>query len=164
MDDFVGKAELLRRLHYGYKHFNTSIGRLSPEQMEIPGVNGKWSIKEVISHFIAHEQFALSELRFALAGKQYKAEETNIDRFNEAAVAERRDWTVEQVQQSWDDSFREVIAVVKELPDTAFDPWGGFTRILGDTVDGALGNNTYSHYEEHLLTIMPWIEHQSKDN
>jgi hypothetical protein len=40
MDDFVGKGELLRRLHNGYKDFNEGIKRLSPEQMEIPGVNG----------------------------------------------------------------------------------------------------------------------------
>lgn len=164
MDDFVGKVELLHRLYNGYKKFNTSIKGLSHEQMEIPGVNGKWSIKDVISHFIAHEQFALSELRFALIGKQYYPEETNINRFNELAVAERRQHSVEQVLQSWDDSFREVIAIVKELPDTAFDPLGDFTGILGDTVDGALGNNTYGHYEEHLLTISPWIQKQSKDN
>ncbi|WP_028612581.1 DinB family protein [Paenibacillus harenae] len=157
MDDFVSKGELLCRLHNGYKEFNEGIKRLSPEQMETPGVNGKWSIKEVISHFIAHEQFALTEIRYALEGKHYEPEETDINLFNEQAVAVRRDQSLEQIIQAWDASFRQVVAVVEGLPESAFDPFGEFTRLLGDTVDGALGNNTYQHYAEHLLTIMNWI-------
>jgi hypothetical protein len=157
MDDFVGKGELLRRLHNGYKDFNEGIKRLSPEQMETPGVNGKWSIKEVISYFIAHEQFALTEIRYALAGKHYEPEETDINIFNEQAVAVRRDQSLEQIIQAWGASFRQVVMVVGGLPESAFDPFGEFTRLLGDTVDGALGNNTYQHYAEHLLSIMSWI-------
>ncbi|OZB94197.1 DinB family protein [Paenibacillus sp. XY044] len=157
MDDFVGKDELLRRLHHGYKEFNEGIKRLSPEQMETPGVNGKWSIKEVIAHFIAHEQFALTEIRYALAGKSYEPEETDINIFNEQAVTVRRNQSLEQIIQAWDASFRQVVTVIEELPESTFEPFGEFTRVLGDTVDGALGNNTYQHYAEHLSTIKNWI-------
>lgn len=157
MEDFVGKDELLRRLHNGYREFNEGIKQLSSEQMETPGANGTWSIKEVISHFIAHEQFALTEIRYALAGKQYVPAETDIHLFNEQAVAVRRDQSLEQIIQAWDESFRQVIEVVERLPESAFDPSGDYIRLLGDTIDGALGNNTYQHYAEHLVTITTWI-------
>ena len=60
--EYVDKAELLRRVATERAHFLALLERLTPAQIEQPGAVGEWSIKEVIAHFIPHEQFALTEL------------------------------------------------------------------------------------------------------
>ena len=65
------KQDLLERLHAGYKHFRLIIGDLTPLQLQTPGVVGHWSLKDLIAHFIAHEQFALRELVAARQGEHY---------------------------------------------------------------------------------------------
>jgi hypothetical protein len=56
-----------------------------------------WAIKDVIAHFIAHEQFALRELQHALRGERYILDERATATMNERAVAERQHQSVTEV-------------------------------------------------------------------
>lgn len=156
MDEFVDRAELLRRLDHEYRRFHTAIARLTPAQLQTPGVVGAWSIKDVIAHFIVHEQFALHELEHALRGERYRPEEPETVIMNDRAVAGRRSQSLDDVLQAWNESYHQVVAAVRSLTDAAFDATGPIVQLLEDTIDGALGNNTYGHYAEHLPAIEAW--------
>ena len=158
MDEFVDRAELLRRLDREYRRFHSAIAHLTPAQLQTPGVVGAWSIKDVIAHFIAHEQFALHELQHALRGQRYRPEEPEAATINDRAVAERRSQSLDDVLQAWDESHRQVVAAVCSLTDAAFDSTGPVVQLLEDSIDGALGNNTYDHYAEHLPAIEAWMQ------
>jgi uncharacterized protein (TIGR03083 family) len=157
MDQFVDRAELLRRLDREYRRFHSAIAPLTPAQLQAHGVVGAWSIKDVIAHFIVHEQFALHELQHALRGERYRPQEPETATINARAVAERRSQSLDDVLQAWDESYHQVVAAVRSLTDAAFDPTGPVVQLLEDTIDGALGNNTYDHYAEHLPTIEAWV-------
>lgn len=47
-------------------------------------------------------------------------------------------------------SARQVVAAVAALAEADFDPAGPLAAALDDTIDGALANNTYAHWAEHL--------------
>jgi uncharacterized protein (TIGR03083 family) len=158
MDQLVDRAELLRRLDREYRRFHSAIARLTPAQLQTPGVVGTWSIKDVIAHFIVHEQFALHELQHALRGERYRPEEPEPATINDRAVAERRAQSLGDVLQAWDESYHQVVAAVRSLTDAAFDPTRSVVQLLEDTIDGALGNNTYDHYAEHLPAIEAWMQ------
>jgi uncharacterized protein (TIGR03083 family) len=157
MEQQVDRVELLRRLDHEYSRFQAAVSFLSEEQMEMPGVVGAWSIKDLIAHFIAHEQFALQELQYALRGEAFAVAPAEADAINERAVAERRQHSLDQVIREWEQSYRQVVAAVEALSDADFDPAGPVVQALGDTIDGALGNNTYDHYAEHLPSVEAWI-------
>jgi len=53
-----------------------------------------------------------------------------------------------------------VITAVRALSDADYDLNGPVAQVLEDTIDGALGNNTYDHYAEHLPEIEAWIRGQ----
>lgn len=161
MEQFVDQAELLRRLDREYQRFHRVIAQLPPEQLELPGVVGTWSIKEVIAHFIAHEQFALRELQQALRGETYHPDEDDSGPVNERAVAMCRDQSVADVLRAWETSYHQVVAAVQMLSAAAFEPAGPVVQALGDSIDGALGNNTYDHYAEHVPAIEAWMQQRT---
>jgi uncharacterized protein (TIGR03083 family) len=152
MEQHVGKSELLKRLDAAHARIDAILARLSPEQRTEVNTVGAWSIMDLIAHVIAHEQRALNELRHALRGERFEPDYDEDD-FNEKAVAASRSLSYEQVKANWDRSFAEVVAAIEALSDADFDPSGNVVQMLGDTIDGAFGNNTYDHYAEHMPTI-----------
>jgi len=161
MEQFVDRKELLKRLDHEYRRFRNSIAPLTPKHFETPGVVGTWSIKDLIAHFIAHEQFALHELQHALRGERYQPDENEADAINDRAVADYQQQSLDEVLHAWDISYHQIVVLVEALPDDAFQPMGSFVQVLEDTIDGALGNNTYLHYAEHLPSVEAWLRQQS---
>ena len=147
----VGKAELLRRLRQGKAEMDAALAALSPERMIEPRTLGDWSVKDLIAHFTAHEQRALAEIRAARRGGPLPPDPR--DALNERAVEASRWHALESVRADWERSFVEVVTAVELLSDADFDPAGSVVYVLGDTIDGALANNSYSHYAEHLDAV-----------
>lgn len=161
MTDFVDKPELLRRLSYGYVRFNLILERLSPEQRITPDVIGVWSVKDLLAHFIAHEQRALDELRHALRGDPYHFDHSCNATFNEGAVLAYRTESYANVYAAWSRSVESVIAEVSQLTDADFDLNWRVVQLLDDTIDGALANNSYEHWEAHAEQIEAWLESEA---
>lgn len=147
----VGKAELLSRLIQGKAEIDAALAALSPEMMVASGALGGWSVKDLIAHFIAHEQRALGELRSALRGGPLPPDPG--DDLNRRAVEASRWHALEDVRADWERSFKQLVTAVELLSDSDFDPAGGVVYVLGDTIDGALANNSYEHYAEHLAEV-----------
>ena len=158
MQPFVGKLELLERIEHARRQFLDGIGSLSADQLESPGVVGLWSIRDIVAHFIAHEQFALEELRQALRGEDNLAQAQNLAWFNERAVNRWRTQTAASTFQAWELSCRQIQSELSQLSEAEYDPSGDLVQRLGDSVDGAFANNTYEHYLEHLPTVLDWIQ------
>lgn len=157
MDQHVDRDELLVRLDQSYQKVMAVIAPLTPAQLETPGVVGDWSIKDLLAHFIAHEQFALAELAHARRGQPFEPEAHSSDAINARAVGARAHEPAASVLRDWQASYQQVVSAVRALADADFDPAGPLAQALGDTIDGALGNNSYEHYAEHLPAIETWL-------
>lgn len=157
MDGDVDKQELLQRLQLGYVRFQQLIVHRTPDQLQVAGVIGSWSIKDLIAHFIAHEQFALREIAAARRGERYHTPFQDTDQMNAAVVEQYADTPIEHVLVAWETSFRQVVAEVEALTDAEFAIDGTVVGLLEDTIDGALGNNTYEHYAEHTPEVVSWL-------
>ncbi len=153
MAENVSKAELVKRIRAGYADFHAMLATLSPAQIVAEKLLDLWSIKDCIAHLIAHEQFALTELDYALRGERMDYDERDTDSINADAVIDSHQKPLDQVLAEWDRSFQQVIAAVEALSDQHFALGSALQDNLCDTVDGAFGNNTYQHYAEHLQRI-----------
>lgn len=147
------RAGLLRRLRQGDVEADQLLTGTTPRHLTAVPVAGGWSVRDVIAHCIAHEQFALDELRAVLGEAPRTVDYRDADSFNAGAAAAMRSLEPRIVVAGWRTSRREVIAFVERLPDDAFDPSGTVAARLGDTIDGALANNTYEHWAAHLAEI-----------
>ncbi len=151
--DQVGKAELVERLKRESGRLDDAIKRLDRNARI-----GAWSLAEFLAHLIAHEQRAMNEVQAALRGEPFAIDHDANDAFNQGAAFSSRAYPLATVYRAWLDSSASVIDFVRSLPDDVFRAPNAVTRILGDTVDGALANNTYAHYAEHVPNLLGLLE------
>lgn len=153
----IDKTELARRIREEYQQLVELIDQLSSAQMEQPHAVGTLSIKDLLAHLIAHEQRAIQELRFAREGQRLPIDHAANDSFNAGAVAGSTPFDPASVRAAWDRSVQQVLATIHGLDDADFLPTSVLVQMLEDSIDGALGNNTYGHYAEHRPDIEAWI-------
>ena len=146
----VGKTELLRRLESRRDQLAQVLAGI-PESMFLrPNAVGGWSVRDLLAHLAAHEQRALAEIAAARRGERLVIEHACVHEFNAGAVFAWAPLGRGEALAAWDCSYRQVVALVEELTESDFAPGSALEHALGDTVDGALANNTYEHYVEHL--------------
>jgi hypothetical protein len=163
MEKALTQSAILDRLHSEYERFQARLSCLTAEQMIHPQTIRAWSVKDLLAHLIAHEQRALQELRMALRGERLVIDHAAVDVFNDGAVVASRPYPLEAVRLAWQRSFEEVIAAVDGLPASYFDLSHPIALVLDDSIDGALANNTYDHYREHMADLELAIHHFHTD-
>lgn len=151
---FVDRMELLRRLQAGRAEFVQAIAPLTDEELTRPRTMGEWSVKDLLAHFIAHEQRALDGLNAARNGRRGAAAADEDEEFNERAVRARQNLSAAQVRAEWDASFERLYTAAAELDEGDFEPFSAVCEHLENTIDGALAGSTYRHYAEHLPGVL----------
>ncbi|MEO8397319.1 MAG: DinB family protein, partial [Chloroflexota bacterium] len=127
---------------------------------EAPGVTEMWSVKDVVAHLIAHEHRTIEELRYAKRGERLPIKHAENDSFNDGAVYACRVMPFEMVREQRWRSYERVVAMIESLDEADFDPQSNVVKMLDDTIDGAVANNTYEHYNFHGAQIEEWLEDQ----
>ena len=158
MEERLSRDEILRRLALEYQRLMDTFARLTPEQWIAPGAVGTWTAKDVMAHLVFWNRFPAQELQAAVTGTSVAHPEGTGDEINAWAVASFQDWTPEAVYSAFVYSYGEIVDCVRSLPDSAFEADSAFEQALGDTVHGALANNTYEHWPIHEAQIRAWIE------
>lgn len=154
---FVDKEELLRRIEHGRQDFWRAMDGAADSDLEAPNAVGEWSVKDLLAHFIGHEQRTLDELNAARRGETYSIDHAANQAFNAQAVGALRDPSLTRVREAWLASSNQILAMIESMSDADFEPFSPVCVLLGDTIDGALGNNTYGHYAEHLPGVQAWL-------
>jgi hypothetical protein len=146
----VGKTEFLHRLKAGRDRLTAVLDALPSSVLLRPNTIGQWSVRDLLAHLVAHEQRALTEMASALRGERLAIDHQSTAEFNAGAVFAWAPLGREDARAAWEHSSRQVVEVVETLRESYFAPGSTLEQVLGDTIDGALANNTYAHYAEHL--------------
>ena len=113
-----------------------------------------WTIKDAIGHITAWEIVIHKAIQVYKAGDPpFFLHEQDFDRFNQEAVNDRSDWTLEEVLREWKDvrsKLRETILGLDEavLVEVLVLPWGS-ERTMAELIE-ILGE----HESEHLENIV----------
>src|SRR5947209_10430789 len=62
----MDKAQLLDEMNSGYTALETVLAPLDQQQMTTPGVNGDWSIKDILAHLAAWQNYLVIRLQAAV--------------------------------------------------------------------------------------------------
>lgn len=152
----MDRLQLLKRLDKAWQAFNDSYVGLSDAALTEPGVEGDWSVKDIIAHVAWWEEEALKHLPVILAGKKpprYSVTYGGIDAFNAQQTELKRHLSLSEVLQRRDDTHNRLVAYLEQAPEEQIARETPFRH--------RLRLDTYSHYPPHARAIREWRTQRS---
>jgi hypothetical protein len=130
----------------------------SEADMLTPGVEGDWSVKDILCHLSAWEKYLLDRLGYILTKQHplYPAMSSwdDVHRFNAQVYADNKDRPLTSVIIEFRNLYRGVMTVLESLDDEVLNqpyPYDFPDEEL--TLLQLIRANTYEHYREHCIAI-----------
>lgn len=158
-------ARLVGLLDAERMRWHALLAEVGAARMEEPGVEGAWSVKELVAHLTFYERRVVEGARQVLTTGSFSRPTDSfaamtMDARNEAIAAQARAQPVADVLAEADQVFGQLRAIIAHAPqDLLNDP-----RKLGmpEEEDVApwmrIANNSYGHYRQHEQAIRDWLE------
>jgi hypothetical protein len=146
-------AGILQRLDTAWSDFKASFAGLSSGALLISGVQGNWSVRDILAHVTTWDEEALVHLPTVAAGgrpPRYSTTYGGIDAFNALMTERKRELTLREVLQQLDDVHQRLVDYVAAAPRELVDGETRFRR--------RLRLDTYGHYPKHAKAIRAWRE------
>ena len=164
MTEQKSKAELLEMRHALYAHFDALIAGLSEQQIQLPGVNGTWSVKDHIAHLTFWERVNLLEILKAIEqGTSWtdpglESTEEVRDQTNQQVYLQNKDRPLADVLSEFQATHQQVMEYLEKLSEEELKT--PYEWLEGYTIMTWL-NEPNGHYEEHEQYIRDWLARQS---
>jgi hypothetical protein len=147
--------------------WNALLAQVGPERMEAPGVEGTWSVKELVAHLTWYERAVVEGARQVASTGSFDRESLqarsglaglSMDERN-AVIAERsRARPAADVLAEAETVFGQLLGIVAAMPDELLND----SRLLGLADDippwMRVANNSYSHYRVHEDALQAWLD------
>jgi hypothetical protein len=141
---------------------DTLVQGLDATTLTTPGVEGQWSVKDILGHIAAWEARLTVWLEAALRGERADRPEPGVtwdamDALNEQTYRANRDRPLAEVQQAAQTTYTRVLqtveACLRQLGPAALEQAPADETPL--TLQ--IAANTFEHYDEHLANIRAWL-------
>jgi hypothetical protein len=156
------KTELLERMRAGREEWDALIAQIPDSARTEPALAGGWSVKDLIAHVAAFENWTAAQIRAANEGRAptdrelYGVEEITVDpegwdldRENAAIHARYKETPLSQVMTFSRQAFADLVAAVEGVAEEDFvktcaQAWTGDATLLQ-----IIPGQCYAHYEQH---------------
>ena len=155
------KEELLSAIQYEYRQLKDAIRDIDVKRMEIPGVCGEWTTKDLIAHLVAWKLMFFSWYRRGLKGENFQtpADDLKWNQTPELNERIRQQWKnvpLESVLDQFESSYTEILKLARSLPEEQL-----FKRYLYPWMNTVylarwIAAQTSSHYHWARLLINRW--------
>jgi len=151
-------AEILRTERTGW---NALLAQVGLERMDIPGVSGEWSVKQLVAHLSWYEQAVVEGAQQVLSTGAFSRRRpagVSMDEQNAQIASASRVRSATAVLAEADTVFGRLLGVIEACPqDMLNDPHR--LGLPDDMVPWlAVANNSYAHYREHEPELRAWLE------
>jgi hypothetical protein len=118
----MNKSELLNWLEKEYQHWEILLDGIGPARMDQPGVNGDWSMKDIVAHLTGWNRWLVARLQAAGRGKSepsppWPAHLQTDDEINAWIYESNRGRLVREVRDETHQVHQQLLAVIEGLPD-----------------------------------------------
>jgi len=147
----MDKQKTLKNVEKSYQSFLKSYTGLTADQLQLPGVTGEWSVRDILAHVADWENEMLRRIPILLgesADALYPAEYTDADDFNAQMTARHTGWDLQEVLFYQSKAHKALMERLEQVPDPWYDGRRRFTKHLR--------GNTTDHYTEHATAIREW--------
>jgi hypothetical protein len=116
------KSELLHWLQEEYQQWEAFLDKIGSARMDQPGVNGHWSIKDIVAHLTGWQPKLIAGIQAAQRGEPepappWPADLQTEDEINAWIYETNRGRSVREVLDESRQVFQQLLAVVEGLPD-----------------------------------------------
>ncbi len=162
MDNQLTTTQLLEVMRTARSNWEALLAEVGEARLTGPGVEGDWSVKDIIAHITYFETWAADNVMALRLGEprpqaEYKGLE--MDEENARIYERLRAKPLAEVRQESQISFQRSYEAVQGLRDEdLYDP--EFTRAAGadwivfDLVEG----DTFEHYNDHSVSVRAWLD------
>jgi len=162
----MNKAELLKSLEQEGQNWLALLEQVGPARMEIPGVNGDWTMKDIVAHLTGWNRWHVSCMRAAARGEAgppppWPSDLQGDDEINAWIYDSHRNRSVEQVMDETHQSFQELRDVLESLPDDVRIAEKRHLVRLGDQ-DFAAGDFFDHFHDDHEADVRAWLARIAK--
>ena len=160
----MNKSELLNSLQAQYQQWEAFLDQIGPERMDQPGVNGAWSMKDIVAHLTGWQPRLIASLQAAQRGEPeppppWPADLKSEDEINAWIYESNRGCSVQAVLDESRQVFQQLLAVIAGLPDDVrielIEPryqlvWLGDKRFVA--------SEFFDHYhDDHEPDVRAWL-------
>lgn len=171
------KEIFLARLMNERDKFELLLNRVGfTRRMTLKGVSGKWSIKDILAHISAYEQYIADRMIEVLQGEDYtpcrtqNALDAFLDQYgypdfgsplldddtpNEWITEKYKNVSLDDVVAQELQAFAAIISSLEKLPEEMMNRHNLYDRV---------SNNTFRHYREHMADIRRWLKSSAAQN
>jgi hypothetical protein len=162
VEEQTNKAALLEKMNCGYAAFQTLLAVLGEAQMTRAGVNGGWSIKDVLTHLTAWQRAMMDRLQAAARNEKptltVDLTDEEIDRLNEQFYQEGKARPLVEVLTDFRTTYLQIVEVVQALPWEDLADAHRFAWQNGIPLWRYVAGDTYEHYQEHIESIREFLK------
>ena len=166
----MNKVIFLQRLQRERDKFELLLNQVGyTRQMTVTGVSGVWSIKDILAHVFAYEQYMADRMEEIHNNKPYIPCKTpnalgaflqefgypdfgspllDDDEPNAWIVERYKNVPLEEIVVQELHAFATVIRLLEKMPEQI---------ILKNDLYERVANNTFKHYQEHIKDIKHWL-------
>lgn len=154
------KAELIAAIAQGCSEWDALISSIPRERMTEPGVNGEWSIKDIVAHVAWYEWWTAEFIRTRdWPELPPHLDSPDIATRNHAYFIEMRDAPLDAVLADARRWHGELINAIEGISDAEYAD----QTLLGMPPDpswaiAAWVPTTYEHYAHHAPDIRRWLQ------
>lgn len=166
----TNKEVFLARLMRERDKLELLVNRLGfTRQVTMPGVLGKWSIKDILAHLLAYEQYIADRMAEIVHGDVYMPCKTQTaldafldeygypdfgspllddDSYDGWVVEKYKNVSLEEVVTQEINAFMTIVSSLEKLSEDSINQHNLYERVA---------NHTYKHYREHIRHIKRWL-------
>jgi hypothetical protein len=165
----LNQSELLNSLQEEYHQWEAFLDEIRPARMEQPGVNGKWSMKDMVAHLTGWNRWLVARLGAARRSEPkppppWPAHLQTDDEINAWIYESNRGRSLRQVLDEMHQVYQELLLEIEGLPDKLrierIEPryllvWVGDERFEV--------SEFFDHfYDDHEPDVQAWLARQEK--
>jgi hypothetical protein len=151
-------AAFLDSLRSGRAEWEALLAQIGADRMTQPGVEGDWSIKDIVAHVTWHEREMLGVLRArALVGSDLW--NLSTDERNAAIFEQNKDRALDDVLEESRQIFPQLLELAAGLSAEELNDPRGFSEMPEEWSPWELvASNSYTHYPDHIASIRAWLD------
>jgi hypothetical protein len=165
----MNKSELLDWLRDEYRLWEELLAQIGPTRMEQSGVNGDWSMKDIVVHLTGWNRRLVTRLQAAQRGESeppphWPGQLQSEDEINAWIFAANHERSVGEVLDGSRQLFQQLFAVMEDLPEDVriefVEPKFHIVWV-GDKYF-PVGEFFYHFHDDHEPDVRAWLARQEK--
>lgn len=158
MTTLMYKAIFLEMLQTGRAQWEALLAKADQARMTEPGIEGEWSIKDILAHIAWYEREMVGILQTrALIGSSLWVL-PNAER-NAAIFDQNRDRSLSEVLSETQRVYAELLQAAQGLAEEDLIDPSRYRDMPADWVPWKVfADNSYEHYAAHIPAIRAWLD------